>query len=110
MQHRYSTRFIAMLQSKLHVFVARFIAPLANPRASFPFKNRGSQSSRGGEPRKTNSSHFPTSKDSHIKSEAKYKTFIVKMSFICMRIKRHFHISGFVPSFALKQRLGATRK
>ena len=110
MQHRYSTRFTAMLQSKLHVFVARFIVPLASPRASFPFKNRESHRSRGGEPQNTNASLFPSSKISHFQNEAKCKTFLVKMSFICMRIKRHFHISSFAPSFALKQRLGATRK
>ena len=32
------------------------------------------------------------------------------MSFICMRIKNHFHINGVELSLALKQRLEATRK
>ena len=110
MQHRYSTRFAAMLQSKLQVFVARFIVPLASPRASFPFKNRESHRSRGGEPQKTNASLFQSSKISHFQNEAKCKTFLRKMSFMCRRIKRHVHINGFAPSLALKQRLGATRK
>ena len=34
----------------------------------------------------------------------------VKMNFICMRIKNHFHINGFGLSLALKQRLERTRK
>ena len=38
------------------------------------------------------------------------KPFLVKMSYICMRIKEHFHINGFALSLALKQRLGATQK
>ena len=32
------------------------------------------------------------------------------MSFICMRIKNYFHISGFALGLALEQRLEATRK
>ena len=32
------------------------------------------------------------------------------MSLICMRIKNHFHVNGFVLSLALNQRLEATRK
>ena len=110
MQHRYSTRSAAMLQSKLHVIVARFIVPLASPRASFPFKNRESHRSRGGEPRKTSASLFQSSKISRFQNEAKCKTFPVKMSFMCRRIKHHFHMNGFALSLALKQRLGATRK
>ena len=35
---------------------------------------------------------------------------LFKMNFICIRIKKHFHINGFALSLALKQRLGATRK
>ena len=37
---------------------------------------------------------FPSSKNSHFLHEAKCKTFVVKISFICMRIKNHFHING----------------
>ena len=94
-------------QVQVHVFVARFCR---SPRASFPFKNRESHRSGGGEPQKTNASLFQSSKISHFQNEAKCETFFAKMSFICMRIKRHFHINGFAPSLALKQRFGATRK
>ena len=45
---------------------------------------------------------FPRSKSSHFQNEAKCKTFLVKMSFIC--------INGFVISLTLKQRLEATLK
>ena len=27
-----------------------------------------------------------------------------------MRVKHHFHINGYVPSLAMKKRLGATKK
>ena len=37
---------------------------------------------------------FPYSKNSHSQNEAKSKTFLVKTSFICMRIKSHFVITG----------------
>ena len=42
--------------------------------------------------------------------EAKCKTVLVKMSFICVKVKKFFHISGFPVSLALKQRLEATLK
>ena len=48
---------------------------------------------------------FPSSKNSHFRNEAKFKTFLVKMKFICMRIKNYFHINGFTLSLALKYRL-----
>ena len=41
---------------------------------------------------------------------AKCKTFLVTMSFICMKIKSHFYIDDFVVSLALKHRLKGTRK
>ena len=49
--------------------------------------------------------HFQVPK-THFQNEVKFKTFLVKMSFICMRIKHHFHISGFALSLALKQTWG----
>ena len=49
-------------------------------------------------------------KNSHFENEAKCKTFLVRMSFICMKIKNHFYINGFALNLALKQRLGAFRK
>ena len=42
--------------------------------------------------------------------EAKCKTVLVKMSFICVKVKNFFHISSFPVSLALKQRLEATLK
>ena len=47
--------------------------------------------------------------NSHLQNEAKCKTFLVK-SYICLRIKNHFHMNSFALSLALKQRLGVTRK
>ena len=43
-------------------------------------------------------------------NEAECKTFVVKMSFMCMKIKNHFQTNGLALSLALKQRLEATRK
>ena len=37
---------------------------------------------------------LPSSKNPHFKNEAKCTSFLVKMSFICMRMKTHFHIKG----------------
>ena len=56
------------------------------------------------------SSLFPTSKNSLLQNEAKCKPFLVKMSFICIRIKNQLHINGFALSIAFKLRLGALRK
>ena len=42
--------------------------------------------------------------------KAYFKTLLVKISFICMRIKNHFYIKGFELSLTLKRRLGATGK
>ena len=38
------------------------------------------------------------------------QTFLVKMRFICMRKKKHFHINGSALGLAFKQRLEAARK
>ena len=38
------------------------------------------------------------------------KAFLMKMSYICVRIKNYFHINGFAPSPTLKQGREATRK
>ena len=53
---------------------------------------------------------FLRSKNAHFQNEAKCKTFLVKMKFICTRLKSIFISIGFALSLALKQRLGATRK
>ena len=51
---------------------------------------------------------FPSSKNHHFKNKANWKTFLMKMSFLCTRINNHFNINGFAHSFALKKRLRAT--
>ena len=53
---------------------------------------------------------FPSSKKSHFQNESKCETFVVKMSFICIIIKNHFHINGFALSLTLKVRFFGTRK
>ena len=47
---------------------------------------------------------------SKFQNEAECQTFVVKMSFMCMKIKDHFQTNGLALSLALKQRLEATRK
>ena len=37
---------------------------------------------------------LPSSKNPHFQNEARYTTFLVKMSFICMTMKNDFHIKG----------------
>ena len=37
---------------------------------------------------------LPSSKNPHFQDEARCTTFLVKMSFICMRKKNDFHIKG----------------
>ena len=55
-------------------------------------------------------SRFPSSKNPHFQNEARCKTFLVKISFICMRMKNDFHIKGWAPTLVLKQRPRGTRK
>ena len=45
-----------------------------------------------------------------LSKRSKCNPFLVKMSFICVRIKNHFHISSFTLSHVLKQRHKETRK
>ena len=52
---------------------------------------------------------FGVPKTLTFKTRLSAKNFLVKTSFICMRMKRHFHINGVAFSLALKQRPGATR-
>ena len=51
---------------------------------------------------------FRVSKSFHFQNEVMCTTFLLKMCFICMRVKNHFHVNGFALSLALKQRLEAT--
>ena len=53
---------------------------------------------------------LPSSKNPHFQNKARSTTFLVKMSFICMRMKNDFHIKGWAPTLVLKQRPGGTRK
>ena len=53
---------------------------------------------------------LPSSKNPPFQNEARCTTFLVKMSFICMRMKNGFHIKGWAPTLVLKQRPGGTRK
>ena len=49
---------------------------------------------------------LPSSNNPHFQNEARCTTFLVKMSFICMRMKNDFHIKGWAPTLVLKQKPG----
>ena len=53
---------------------------------------------------------LPSSKNPHFQNEARYTSFLVKMSFICMRMKNDFPIKGWAPTLVLKPRPRGTRK
>ena len=53
---------------------------------------------------------FPSSKILYFQNYIKCKTILVKICFICMGIRIHFHIRGFALSLTLKQSLWATWK
>ena len=53
---------------------------------------------------------FPSSKIPHFQYEAKCTAFLVKLSFICMTMKNHFHIKGWALNIVLIQRPRETRK
>ena len=44
---------------------------------------------------------LPSSKNPHFQNEAKCTTVVVKMSFICMSIEKHFHIKGWALNLVL---------
>ena len=48
---------------------------------------------------------FPSSKNPHSYNKAKCKTFLVKISFICMMIKNDFHKKGFAFGLILNRGL-----
>ena len=55
----------------------------------------------------------PSSKNPHFQNEARCTTFLVKMSFIWRSLNENendFHIKGWAPTLALKQRPERTRK
>ena len=51
-----------------------------------------------------------SSKNPHFQNEAKCTTFLVKMSFICMIMKNHFHIKGRALNLVLIERPRGTQK
>ena len=51
-----------------------------------------------------------SSNNPHFQNEARCKIFLVKTSFICMRMKKDFHINGWAPILVFKQKHGGTRK
>ena len=56
-----------------------------------------------------NNKPLPSSKNPHFQNEAKFTAFLVKMSFICMRMKNHFHIKGCALNLVLIPRPEVTR-
>ena len=50
---------------------------------------------------RTTNRPFPSSKNSHFQNKAKCKTFLVKMSFICVRLENIFRINRFALSLPL---------
>ena len=50
-----------------------------------------------------------SSKNPHLENETKRTTLLVRMSFISMRTKNHFHIKGWELNLVLIQRPGGTR-
>ena len=54
--------------------------------------------------------HFRVPKTLTFKMRPGAKNFLVKMSFICMRMKNDFHIKGRVATLDLKQRPAGIRK
>ena len=52
---------------------------------------------------------LPSSKSPQFQNEG-CTTFLLKMSFICMRVKNDFDIKGWAPTLVLKQRPRGTRK
>ena len=55
-------------------------------------------------------SPFPSCCEPHYESEAKCKTFHMKISFVCIWMKTNFHNKNFALSLAFIMRFKATRK
>ena len=53
---------------------------------------------------------FPSCCEPHFESEATCKTFHMKISFVCITMKTHFHTKNFAHSLAFIMRFRATRK
>ena len=54
--------------------------------------------------------HFLYCKYPHFQNEVKCTIFLVKMSFICMRMNNHFHIKSSALNHLLMERVGGTQK
>ena len=57
-----------------------------------------------------NNRPFPSCCEPHYESEAKFKTFHMKISFVCIWMKTNFHNKNFALSLAFIMRFKATRK
>ena len=57
-----------------------------------------------------NNRPLPGCKNPHFQNVARCTTFLVKTSFICMRMKNDFHIKDWAPTLVLRQRHGGTQK
>ena len=53
---------------------------------------------------------LPSSENPQFQNEAKCTTFLVKISFIFMRMKNHFYVKGWALNLVLVRRPGGTRK
>ena len=53
---------------------------------------------------------LPSSKNPHFQNEARCTTFLVKVSFVSMRMKNDFHIKDWAPTLLLRQTSGGTWK
>ena len=53
---------------------------------------------------------LPSSRKPHFQHEAKCATFLVKISFICLRMENYFHIKGWALNLVLIQWSGRPRK
>ena len=74
---------------------------IQDPRLGYPYMGRTSKTKLDMElnrelcdDRTTTNMPLPSSKNPHFRNEAKCTTFLVKMSFIYIRMENHFHIKG----------------
>ena len=85
------------------------IGPLQGTKPQFNYRTRD-ELGQSREHRTLANRPLPNSKNPHFQNKGKYTTFVVKMSFICMRMKNHFDIKARALNFVLIQRPGKTRK
>ena len=53
-----------------------------------------------------NNRPLPSPKNHHFKNEAKRRIFLEEISFICMKMKKHFHIKGWARNLVWSRGLG----